>query len=229
MRFVGLRYMTVTEYRCPKCGGSNFKRWDLTHPLILHWVLNPGVAFGEILFGMRVPKLQLICRDCQEARIDRIYVPCPSCRAMHLGRSWSRRRGFGNWRGIACPSCRDSIPCLWNVFSLLFLAVTWPAWFLPYRLYFRDKPLKPIYDSVDGTPPTPKAITSRTWIFAGILLGGCFGILLLPIALLTSSKSCVTTLLYCGFVGFGFSFSMWFFFGRKPRRAARPTRRGVAG
>ena len=137
--------MDSTNFKCPRCGGANFKRWQLPHPLILHWVLNPGMAFNEIVLGQRLPKTQLICQECDGPLLDRAYIPCPSCSEMHLGRLAAGKRGFGNWRGIGCPACKEPIPCIWNVFSLLILSLTFPVWALPYFLYFRNQPLRLLF------------------------------------------------------------------------------------
>jgi hypothetical protein len=213
--------MSTSPYTCPKCKRSDFKQWKLPHPMIVHWVLNPGLAFNELALGQRVPKLQLICRTCEGAVMERAYVPCPTCRYMHWGRLWKRSRGFGNWRGISCPACGAPIPCIWNVFSLLILAVVSPIWALPYYLYFKRRPLRPIYDLVDGVPPKPPAITRKTWI----LMGAGWGVLmwvfmsLLP-ALCSPDKEQASRVLVVGLAvwalgGLTFGFLMWLFLGRR--------------
>jgi hypothetical protein len=208
--------MSVTDYKCPKCGGSNFKWWKLPHPLILHWILNPGLVFNEIILGQRLPKVQLICKDCECALLDRVYIPCPSCHSMHWGRLWSGKRGFGNWRGIACPACGAPIPCVWNLFSLLLLALTSPIWVLPYYLHFRSRPLKPIYESRDGTPPKPSAITKKTWVVMGAMFGGFMWVGMSLIFFLDKGRISLVNMLPAGaFSGLAFGFFMWFFLGRK--------------
>jgi MFS family permease len=216
--------MSAPLYTCPKCSGTDFKQWKLPHPLILHWVLNPGLAFNEVVLGQRLPKLQLICRTCEGALMERSYVPCPTCRHIHWGRLWKRTRAFGNGRRISCPACGAAIPCLWNVFSLVILAVTSPLWVLPYRLYFRGRPVRPIYDLVDGVPPKPRAITRKTWILMGAGWGALMWVVmsLLPV-LLPPDKERVSRMLIVGlpvwaFGGLTFGFLMWLFLGRRPQR-----------
>ena len=132
-------------------------------PLILHWVLNPGLAFNELVLGQRIPKVQLICENCDAPFYDRSYIPCPHCHAMNHGRSWSKKHAFGNWLGYVCPSCGERIPCLWNYTSIVILAITSPLWYLPYRFYFRDRvPAKPRPYSGDAKP-----IPAKTWIYMG--------------------------------------------------------------
>jgi|GEM_PF-2491499 len=160
--------MTSEQYPpCPKCGGYNFKVWKLPSPVIVHWVLNPGLAFNELVLGQRLPKVQLICKDCPEPLYDRSYVPCPHCNAMNRGRTWGKKRGFGNWLGYVCPACGKRIPCLWNYTSLVILAATSPVWYLPYRYYFRDRiPEKPAAFAGDEKP-----LSGRTWLRMGIFWG----------------------------------------------------------
>ncbi len=158
--------------KCPKCDSTNFRRWSLPHPLILHWVLNPALAFNEIVLGQRLPKTQLICKSCEGPLIDRSYVPCPSCGMMHLGRLHSGKQAFGNWRGIACPVCKEEIPCIWNIFSLLTLLLTSPFWAPPYYMYFRGKPLRPMFQVENGMSPVPKPVTKSKWIVLGAVWGG---------------------------------------------------------
>ena len=35
---------------------NKYKVWKLPHPMLIHWVLNPGLAFNELILGQRVPK-----------------------------------------------------------------------------------------------------------------------------------------------------------------------------
>jgi hypothetical protein len=100
---------------CPKCGGRHYKVWKLTHPIVFHYVLNPGIAINEILLGQCLPKVTLLCQTCQLPLYARSYVPCPHCRAMHDARLWSKQKAFGNWRGFICLSCGKAIPRLWNL------------------------------------------------------------------------------------------------------------------
>jgi hypothetical protein len=158
---------------CPKCGGRNFKVWKLPSFVILHWVLNPGLAFNELVLGQRIPKVQLICQDCAEPLYNRSYVPCPHCHTLVHGRSWGRKHGFGNWLGYVCPYCGGRIPCVWNWTSLVILAITSPVWYLPYRYYFRDRiPAKPV-PNADRTKPFPK----KGWFYMGAAWGSVMWLL----------------------------------------------------
>lgn len=111
-----------------------YKIWALPHPLILHWIINPGLAFNELILGQRLPKLTLIDKLSNKPMMERTKVPCPQCNTMNDGRLWGKGNAFGHWFGYVCPNCEAAIPCLWNVFSLLILFVTFPIWFAP--VYF---------------------------------------------------------------------------------------------
>lgn len=81
-----------------------------------------------------MPKLMLICKTCDAPLADRSYVPCAECGVMNRGRLWSKWTCFGHWWGYVCPSCGSTIPCLWNIWSQLILAVTFPIWYVPARI-----------------------------------------------------------------------------------------------
>jgi predicted RNA-binding Zn-ribbon protein involved in translation (DUF1610 family) len=217
--------MTPPSYKCPKCGGDHFKRWQLPHPYILHWVLNPGLAVNELVLGQRVTKTQLICQDCDGPMMDRAYVPCPSCGTMHLGRRASGRQGFGNWRGIACPTCHQPIPCIRNVFSLLILLLTFPLWFLPYYLYFRKQPLRLLFLPADEPPPPLKPPKPETFIMSGLIWGAwMWGVMtLLPLALKKDHthfwQSAISDLPIWAGSGFLFAAFLWIVSHRNLRKA----------
>jgi len=206
--------------KCPRCENAEFRRWSLPHPLILHWILNPALAFNEIVLGQRLPKTQLICKSCDGPLLERSYVPCPSCGAMHLGRLHSGKQAFGNWRGIACPACKEEIPCIWNIFSLLILLLTSPFWAPLYYVYFRGKPLRPMFQTENGKSPALKPVTKRKWILLGSIWGGLMWLFLSLLPALNGkgdARSWTAAILgiplwTCGGILWGFG--MWFFMGR---------------
>jgi hypothetical protein len=153
---------------CPKCGSRPMRRFELPNWQLVHWVLNPGLAFNELILGQRLPRLTLICDACDDPLAYRQYIPCPNCGVLHNVQSWGKRHAFGNWLGLPCPSCHRRIPCLWNATSILLLLVLFPIWYLPYRFYFRDRPIA-------AFRPNEKNRTSELkprWAMrAGILFG----------------------------------------------------------
>jgi hypothetical protein len=64
------------------------KEYRLPCLTLLFWVLFPVVAFNELVFGQRVPRLTLICESCELSLPERQYVPCLSC-GFIIGLSWS--------------------------------------------------------------------------------------------------------------------------------------------
>lgn len=218
--------MSESSYKCPKCGGSNFKSWELPSPNSLFWILNPVSVINEIVLGQRYPKTHLICKDCEEAFVERTYIPCPSCRTMHSQRLRWGIAGCLKWRGLSCPSCGEAIPCFWNVFSLVLLAVTFPVWALPYYLHFRKRPLKPLYQRVEGKPPTPKPLTKKNWIYMGAAFGVFMFIFFSLYPLLTDDRvgdiwvRAIGGLIGGIVAGLFFGFSMWFILGRRRKKKA---------
>ena len=219
-------------YQCPKCGGDSFRRWELPHPLIVHWVLNPGLVFNEIVLGQRLPKTLLICKECEGPLIQRQYLPCPSCGKMCHGRLI---KGFGLWRGASCPHCEQPIPFLRNVFSMLVLLVTLPLWALPYYLHFRQKPLPPLYRLTNDPPPIPTAPSAKKWIWAGTTWGGLMWIVtsLLPSLIRrdvqSSGSFALAALPIWAFGGLLFGFFMWVLLGipRSPKPKANLSNTGT--
>ena len=39
---------------------NKYKIYTWKNWMVLHYILNPGIAFNEIFFGMRVPKVSLV-------------------------------------------------------------------------------------------------------------------------------------------------------------------------
>ena len=116
---------------------NRFKVWALPHPLVLVWVLFPGAILSELILGQRLPKVMLIDKESDKPLMERTYVPCPHCETLNDGRLWAKWNAFGHWFGFVCPSCHQVIPCLWNVFSLVVLAITFPLWYFPARFFRR--------------------------------------------------------------------------------------------
>ena len=56
---------------------NKYKVWKLPHPMLIHWILNPGLAFNELILGQRIPKITLIDKTSDAPLMERQYVPCP--------------------------------------------------------------------------------------------------------------------------------------------------------
>lgn len=115
-------------YLCPRCQSCDIKIIKSPNILLLFYVINPGHVVNEIVFGQRVPKITFECNQCSLPRVSRLYVPCNSCGTAHDANLWSGAMAFGNWYGLVCPTCKNDIPCLRNVTSLLISYATMPLW-----------------------------------------------------------------------------------------------------
>lgn len=114
---------------------NKYKIYTWKSGVMLHWILNPGLAFNELFLGQRVPKVSLIDKTSDKPYMDRGYTPCPHCGYLHPSLTWSAQNNlaFGNWFGLYCYKCGGIIPCLRNATSFILLAVTAPLWW-----WFRD-------------------------------------------------------------------------------------------
>lgn len=108
---------------------NKYKVWTWKNPLVLHWILNPGLAINELVLGQAVPKVTLIEKS-NKPLTQRSFVPCPHCGTVHSALKWSpqNKTAFGNWFGLYCDNCGNIIPCLRNFTSLILLGVTFPIW-----------------------------------------------------------------------------------------------------
>lgn len=110
---------------------KKYQVWTWKHPLILHWILNPGLAFNELIFGQRIPKITLVEKSSRKTLAERSYVPCPHCETLHPGLKWTPQNNtaFKNWFGLYCDNCGKIIPCVRNLTSFIVLVLTFPIWY----------------------------------------------------------------------------------------------------
>jgi hypothetical protein len=108
---------------------TKYKVWTWKNPLMLHWIINPGLAFNELVLGQKVPKITLIEKN-NKPLAERTFIPCPHCGTIHSGLKWTpqNKTAFGNWFGLYCDHCKKIIPCLTNLTSYVLLALTFPIW-----------------------------------------------------------------------------------------------------
>jgi hypothetical protein len=199
---------------------QRFKAWKLPHPLIIHWVLNPALAFNELVLGQRLPVLTLIDKTSDASLAERSYVPCPHCSTLNDARIWGYGNAFGHWFGYVCPECGARIPCLWNVSSLAVLLVTFPVWILLWR-FGRDRWLARSLVRARAARQRLLATESKVnhpYVRAGLL----FGVLMFCIMALLpyiAGKSTLQQLAVGAVIwmssGAAFGFLMWFFTGRR--------------
>ncbi len=154
---------------------DKYKIYDWKNGMMLHWLLNPGLAINELILGQRIPKSSLEDKTLKnKARYERIRVPCPHCKTLHDGRTWSIQNGtaFKNWFGLYCTSCGNIIPCLTNIFSLLILTLTFPIWGW-FRKSLKAKWLErqpKRYENINLEIIRPP-FKGRTWIKIGLNWG----------------------------------------------------------
>lgn len=201
----------LVEFECPKCKGHLCEIWGLDGSnlgiRLMYWhaILNPGIAFNELVLGQRSPQRVYVCKSCDLPMVDRGYVHCSECGTFHNGRIWSHKNAFGNWIGLACPSCSALIPCMWNLTSRLLLLVSAPVWWFPVKQYKTKliaQQYKRIADNqtnyVDEKSNTPIKINyTRMGLQFGFLMGLCMAFL--PFVLL-------------GISGFSHQFGLGVFF-----------------
>jgi hypothetical protein len=117
-----------------------YKTWTWSHPVMLHWMINPGLAINEVFLGQRVPRKLLIEKDAFKSLSERTLVPCPHCDTLHSATKWSTQNNtaFANWFGLYCDHCGNTIPCLHNITSFVLWGISYPFW-APFRKAWKIK------------------------------------------------------------------------------------------
>ena len=158
---------------------DRFQIWKLPHPSVLFWVLFPPLIIMELILGLRHPKVALIDKKSNKPWMERIYIPCPHCTTLNDNRIWAKGNVLGHWFGLVCPNCHQVIPCLWNLFSLAILTITYPLWYFPAR-FFRQRWLEKEKERLSNALERP-LIQAKTinWLFRGTFyLGGFMWVIL---------------------------------------------------
>lgn len=192
--------------------------WKLPHPILLHWIINPGLAFNELILGQRIPKVTLIDKTSDAPLMEKQYIPCPECGALNDGRLWSGNNAFGHWFGYVCPECHGKIPCLWNITSLILLALTFPVW-IWLKKFGKEKWLEKEKGRLtevisSGLPEAKKTNWLKMGISYGVLM---FCIMALPKIFqnqLTASDIAIQVAIWLG-SGLMFGLAMKLFLGRR--------------
>ena len=161
---------------------NRFKVHSLPHPFTLLWVLFPAFMFNELIFGQRQPKVWLVDKESDKPPEERSYVPCPHCETLNDSRLWATKNAFGHWFGLVCPSCHQIIPCLWNIFSLAVLAITFPLWYFPVR-FFRHRWIEKEKERLAKVLERP--LTQATSIHSMGWIGVCISGVSLVVTLVT--------------------------------------------
>ncbi len=150
---------------------TKYEIWKLPHGLLLHWILNPGIMVNEIFLGQRQPAVTLIDKSSNAPLMERAYIPCEHCGALNDSRLWAKGNAFGHWFGFVCPECGGKIKCIWNVFSLAVLAVTFPIWILlkwKFEQQWLEAQSKRLQQMKNKSAPTSQSIN---WLKMGLIYG----------------------------------------------------------
>ncbi|MFY0607014.1 MAG: hypothetical protein JXR10_09880 [Cyclobacteriaceae bacterium] len=204
-----------------KIDHTKYKIWNKRSLSMIHFMLNPGMAFIELILGMRIPKIILIDKNSDEAFINRITYPCPHCETYHHGNTWSfpNKTIFKNWFGLYCRICGKIIPCVRNWTSGLILILTYPLWFWWInswkQSWLSKQPArysKLIFER--------KAIKKYLWIKVGLLFGFTMLItLFIPIYIRSNYRVNILLIgiLYCVISGLFFGYAIKWWSERRPK------------
>ena len=153
---------------------DRYDAWTWKHPLMMHWILNPALAFNELVLGQRIPCLTLIDTQSEAPLADRTYIPCPHCQAMNPASLYAKT-GLGNYAGVVCAECGEEIPTLKNALTWVMTFLTWPIW-APIKYRFgpalRARQQARLLQGADHSAP---ATGTRP---LGLILGVVFGVLM---------------------------------------------------
>lgn len=153
---------------------ARYKIYNWKNGIILYWILNPLIAFNELILGRRVPRLALVDKTSDKPKIERICIPCPHCHTLHDGRIWSMQNNtlYKNWFGLYCPECGGIIPCVINITSAIFLTLTFPLWIWFYRNLKNEWLLKqPARYTQITLDQQGHLLSGNGWLIQGLIWG----------------------------------------------------------
>ena len=154
---------------------DRYRIWGPTHPIVVFCRVFPLNVIFELTFGHRQPKVFLVDKMSDKPWMERRYIPCPHCETLNDARLWSKWNAIGNWFGLVCPSCHQVIPCLWNIFSLTILAITYPLWYFPAKA-LRQRWLEKAKEKLANAQQRPlHQAASIKWFLIGFI--GWWGIM----------------------------------------------------
>ena len=157
-----------------KTDKQKYKIYTWKNWIMLHWIINPGMAINELILGQRVPKISLLDKTLHTPKFERSFIPCPQCETLHDSRIWSpqNKTGFKNWFGLYCTNCGGIIPCLINGFSFIILTFTFPIWGW-FKDSFKKRWLQKQperYENID-IDATPNPYSKSNWVATGLVWG----------------------------------------------------------
>ena len=204
---------------------EKYKIWNWKSPVIMHWIINPGLVINELILGQTIPKVMLIEREGKKPFYQRSLIPCPHCGTMHSGLKWSshNKTAFKNWFGYYCDNCKKIIPVQRNLTTLIILTLTFPIWG-----WFRNT-LKQNW--LDKQPDRYKSInleiaekknSTKNWLKSGLFFGlfmFVFMVILYPLIKgeAITQKSIFIGIPLCLIGGFGWGYTMKIWMNKKGR------------
>lgn len=198
---------------------KKYKIWDWKHPFIMLWIINPLVAFNELILGQTIPKIMLIEREGNKPYYQRNLVPCPHCNTLHSGIKWSsqNKTAYKNWYGFYCDNCAGIIPVQRNLTSLLILTVTFPLWGW-FRKYLKQRWLdkQPERFKDLNLVIDEKKNTTKNWLKSGLYFGLYMYVIMVIIFPLIEKETItwkrllisIPFWLLCG-LGWGYTMKIW--------------------
>jgi len=198
---------------------EKYKIWNWKSPVILHWIINPGLVVNELILGQTIPKIMLIEREGKKPFYQRSLIPCPHCGTMHSGLKWSsqNKTAFKNWFGYYCDNCKKIIPIHRNLTSLIILTLTFPIWGW-FRKTLKEKWL-------DKQPDRYKSInleivekknTTKSWLKSGLLFGLFMFVFMVIFPPLYKGEAITQKSLFIGILlwligglGWGYTMKIW--------------------
>lgn len=108
--------------------GRRFKVWKMPNILLVHWVINPGLAINELVFGQRIPKKTYIEQDTKvKSFLERQYLYCENCQKLTNARVYKDAGlQFRLYHGIPCMRCEKEIPAIKNILSFVVILILRP-------------------------------------------------------------------------------------------------------
>ena len=154
-----------------KYNKAKYKVYTWKHPVYLFIVLNPLWVFPELLMGRTISKVSLLEREGSKPYYLRSKIPCPHCNTIHSALKWSdqNKTGNRNWYGYYCDNCGGIIPPMRSIFSMLFLAITFPIWgWFRKSLKRRWLDKQPERFANINTEKSDEVESRKSWAFRGL-------------------------------------------------------------
>jgi len=202
---------------------TKYKIWNWKSPVILHWIINPGLVINELILGQTIPKVMLIEREGNKPFFERSFIPCPHCGELHSGLKYStqNKTAFKNWYGFYCDNCSEIIPIQRNLTSLLVLLLTFPIWGW-FRKSLKQNWLNKQpdrYKNLNLDFPAKKN-TTKNWLKMGLYWGLFMDVIMTVIFPLIRQEEITPKSLLIGtaiwlITGLGFGFIMKTWMNRK--------------